>query len=747
VNWGSVRLGCVLLGLATVFSPAHGGAVDNSCKAASTGIDVQDARLQVTPDLTNDTLKLVISGRANISGMARTTEKPTKTVCWATIGDMFLVNDVVICSLFENNSGGFSGEDRISQDQGLSIFEQRTSIPLRGPDLSIKLFKYERVCADHVVIDINPASGTHIRSVNKFPLSLKDDRAEFELTSQALSEGLDIRIALSNEPYSVVTSPTPPKETPPPAPEPPMAGPRSWNDPIGGVHVQRLMLPILLSLAIALLFTFFEKTHPLKPEFNSVATHLRGPITLAMSFYAAGALFRYATEATSAAFSRDSGVSTTLFIRISDALHDATGSYARTPFELLFVTAFLAAASAVHYVVRRAVRRQHAFAHAFAFPSSVMFYGSGIAAAALAFSTAQWLADPFTKWLGYEIPALVISASYAGLAMATLGRSFGFSSLAKAGLALILTVTVFFPSEPVVLSQYGVNVGDNTAVWARFLTGRCAYLLYIATLTGFAFELATSVSLKDRLVAEWLLFLVILQNSGLTLANPTQAFAVTGVLLISSRWLLAPETPTAINPSPVKMNQSIERKHEQEVFPLIVGGVSAGIFLFQFILDTGGDQEHRHVLLSLSEVPVTFALGATAALTISRTGHILRGDSAALKAANVCSLIVATNLASALGSFQGRESLIGAFAGSLGVIAALILSGVAMYDLELAKAKDGHFEWKDLFKGTTLARAVPIASASAIAIFSALSPILIREVGDAFGSLLKEILPHVTAGK
>lgn len=180
MNWGSVRIGCALLGLAIVFSPARGGATDNSCKATSTGINVQDARLQVVPDLTNETLKLVISGRANVPETARTKDKPTKSVCWATIGDMFAVNGVYICSLFENNSGGFSGEDRISQDQGRSIFEQRTSLPLHTPDLSITLFRGERVCADHVVIDINPASGTHIRSINKFPLSLKDDRAELE---------------------------------------------------------------------------------------------------------------------------------------------------------------------------------------------------------------------------------------------------------------------------------------------------------------------------------------------------------------------------------------------------------------------------------------------------------------------------------------------------------------------------------------------------------------------------------------
>jgi hypothetical protein len=131
---------------------------------------------------------------------------------------------------------------------------------------------------------------------------------------------------------------------------------------------------------------------------------------------------------------------------------------------------------------------------------------------------------------------------------------------------------------------------------------------------------------------------------------------------------------------------------EREAFPFVVGGVSAGIFLLQVILATGSDEEHHFTALRLLEAAVTFALGATAALVLSRTGPLVRGDSAALKAANICSLIVVTNVAAYLVYLRDRESLIGALASSLGVIAALILSAVTMYDLKLAKARGGQME-------------------------------------------------------
>jgi hypothetical protein len=85
-------------------------------------------------------------------------------------------------------------------------------------------------------------------------------------------------------------------------------------------------------------------------------------------------------------------------------------------------------------------------------------------------------------------------------------------------------------------------------------------------------------------------------------------------------------------------------------------------------------------------------------------------------------------------------------ASDLGVIASLILPACVVYDLKRVRSSDGQFAWRDLFSGTTLAEGVPIISAAADAIFSALSTILVKEIGDAFGSLLRTVLPQIATG-
>jgi hypothetical protein len=118
----------------------------------------------------------------------------------------------------------------------------------------------------------------------------------------------------------------------------------------------------------------------------------------------------------------------------------------------------------------------------------------------------------------------------------------------------------------------------------------------------------------------------------------------------------------------------------------------------------------------------------------------LRGDSATLKAVNISALILVAGMASKLDSLNNREMLIATLVQNLYVIAALILCSFAALDLEQTKTAEGRLEWRDLFRGTALARGVPIVSAVAIAVFSAVSPIFLNEIGAAFGSILKAAL-------
>jgi hypothetical protein len=66
------------------------------------------------------------------------------------------------------------------------------------------------------------------------------------------------------------------------------------------------------------------------------------------------------------------------------------------------------------------------------------------------------------------------------------------------------------------------------------------------------------------------------------------------------------------------------------------------------LLFDGGQNSKRFPLLSLANVPRTFAAGAVTGLVLARLGPLLRGDSATLKALNISAVIMITNIAASL---------------------------------------------------------------------------------------------------
>jgi hypothetical protein len=66
------------------------------------------------------------------------------------------------------------------------------------------------------------------------------------------------------------------------------------------------------------------------------------------------------------------------------------------------------------------------------------------------------------------------------------------------------------------------------------------------------------------------------------------------------------------------------------------------------LLLEGGQNSERFPLLSLANVPRTFAAGAVAGLVLARLGPLLRGDSATLKAVNISAVIMITSIAASL---------------------------------------------------------------------------------------------------
>jgi hypothetical protein len=285
------------------------------------------------------------------------------------------------------------------------------------------------------------------------------------------------------------------------------------------------------------------------------------------------------------------------------------------------------------------------------------------------------------------------------------------------------------------------RIGDNARFWASFLCSSMAQFIYVAALTGFAFRVGND-EYDDRLAGQWLVFLLILLVASFSIANPTNALAVVGVALISCRWLL-PRPPSEATPA---FGADIDWELKETTFPFIVGGVAAFIFLIQFAFAARtGDFYQRFPLLDLANVPRTFALGAVAGLVLARTGPSLRGDSATLKAANISVVILIASLAASLVTLKGN--LIAVLTGNFGVVASLITCARGVYDLQRVRGSDGQFEWRDLFKGTTLAQSIPFVSAMAVALFSALSPLFMHEITNSVAALLQTNLSQIQSAE
>jgi hypothetical protein len=702
----------------------------NEACSAGHDIKVHNARLVIDPDVAAKSAKLTLSGRAAIPDAALSAPDPARALCLATLGDDFRVNATYVCS---NVSGGFRSEDQFEKNGDFSDFSLSTSLGQQQPIVLLHLDAGRSICVDRLLVEVHPGDHGRFSYISSMPSRLADDRAEFEIKSEGSAEGLNIQVFLDQ---SAVRTPESP---------PSLSGPKSWNEPIEGVRLQQLARVFAMSLTFAAVLAFFQRWSPLPTALRSLCHRLEICVATALAFSMTAAWMDFAGEVTSFLI-RDAAQFDRFLRWISNSMsfewvREVITGNPRMAVQSLLAVGALTVAGIVNIVVGWPLRRLGFVGQVAAFPLRVAFRGTLISAAAFLFSWLVFVCEGELQWAGFEAPALLVSVFFALIAASAVRDLFCLSRNQAIGLAALVAVTAFFPTDPVVLSTGGAAIGENTAFWAMFVGRFAAIFLYVAALTGFAFRVAEASGMSDRLVASWLIFLLVLQISSFGIAVPTNAFAVAGVVLASSPWLLA-AYDVDDDARTRSAAESLVWELEEETFPFIVGGAAAGIFLLQFIFEAStGDRPGEFALLGLAQVPRVFAVGATAGLLLARSGPVLRGDSAILKAANISALLIVSRMASELTSLRGRQGLIGVLASELGVIAALMLCAMLVYDLQRAKANDGHFEWRDLFKGTTLARAVPIVSAIAVALFSALSPIFIHEVGDAFGALLKNALP------
>ena len=714
----SLRLAGAIAALLIAMPVASTRADDTDCTEAK-GVVVQNARLLIVPNSDGITRQLTFSGIALVSDPKMLSYIPAHVLCERAIGENFLVNKTAVCGQFYLLSGG----DAV-KPSGTGIefsFSQR--VPSEGLAIQLTRDTTGKSCPSNpFIVEVRPGKDRRFLAINSLPKSLSDDRVEFEIASGANTRTLDIQVVVGGGGYESLNPPL------------------SLREPIKGIRLERLGQALLLSLLVALIFALLDRSHSFPAAFGQVSTYLRSPITTAMAFYMTGAVAECARSSVNLILSALL-VGPSRSEAFDRLLRDYRNFDLRSASELAALAAFLVVVLVIRLLLALPARSLGTAGRVMTFPLRVTTWATVIAMASTLFAMLILMIEVVTPWLGFEIPALMVSFVFALIGVRALRRLFDLSGSLVIVIGLIFTFAVLFPTDAVLRSAGVARIGDNTRAWAFFLSSSMAIFIYVAALTGFAFRVARSDDCDDRLAGQWLIVLLILLVAAFSIAHPTNALAVAGLMLVSTR-LLLPDPDEAA----VRRDADIDWEMNEETFPFIVGGVAAFIFLVQFAFAAGeGDFYRRFALLDLANVPRTFALGTVAGLVLARAGPCLRGDSAVMKAAYVSAVLLVASVAGSLVSLKGH--FVAVFTANFGVVAALIICALVVYDLPRVRNSEGSIEWRDLFKGTSSGQAVPFLSAMAVAVFSALSPIFMHELTNSVGTLLRANLSQVQSSE
>jgi hypothetical protein len=707
----SFRLAGAIAALLFAMPVASTRAGDTDC---TKGIVVQNARLLIVPNSDGVTRQLTFSGIALVADPKMPLCGPAEAFCLNAIGN-FLVNDTPVCAHFY----GLSGGDSVTPSGTGTEFSFSQQVSSDGPAIRLTRAAGDS-CSSSTpfIVEVRPGKDRRFLLIDKLPKSLNDDRLEFEIAPGADARDLNVMVLVSSSGEQALNPPI------------------SWHEPIKGIHLERLGQALLLSLLIALIFALLDNSHAFPAAFGQVSTYLRSPITMAMAFYMTGAVAECARTSAHFVLRALIGAPSTKEV-VFQLVRDHPDLDLSVASELAALATLFVAILVIRLLLVLPARALGIAERVLMFPFRVTIWATVIAIASVLFAMLILKIETVTPWLGFETPALTISFVFALVGVGALRRLFDLSGSRVVVIGLIFTFAVLYPSDAVLRSPQVARIGDNTRAWAFFLSSFMAIFIYVAALTGFAFRVARSDDCEDRLAGQWLIFLLILLVAAFSIVHPTNALAVAGLMLVSSKLLLPDRDETVF-----RRGADIDWETNEETFPFVVGGVAAFIFLVQFAFAAAeGDFYRRFALLDLANVPRTFALGTVAGLVLARVGPCLRGDSAVLKAAYVSAVLLVSSIAASLVTLKGH--FVAVLTANFGVVAALIICALVVYDLPRVRNSEGSIEWRDLFKGTSLGQAVPFLSAMAVAVFSALSPIFMHELTNSVGTLLRANLTQV----
>ena len=689
-------------------------------------ITTDSASLVLQPKVSRQLSVATLSGRAHAPSTALAALKPS-ALCLSSVGDGLQVDGSDLCVSMLRDSDSFGSKDAVTFANGVASFKISRPLYQSSERTIISLARGRRVCAGALGVEVRPGPQGRFTEISGLPNDLAPDHARIALGPGPQARDLSWSVAVI-QPATTAADEAPDDDRP-------QHGPRSWSAPIAGspLTVRALLRPIVLAISLLAIVVLFERRTLAVGDRVELWEDLRGPLKIAFGLVAAGTITQTAQA-----------LAPVLLHWLLSSVRDAPDVIAlltagpeprvlaTEPLQPVIVASLLVGAVTLRLLLGLSIFRADAAAGALVlFVPDVAVWGAALALVGALITSGAWIVEAHVV-LGFEGPALMISLLFSTAAVVGSRRLLGLGAKDALIIALIAALTVLFPTDPALTSTGTVTIAANTSEWTRFIADPAGRFLYAILLAAAALRLSGGASARS--VAAWTSLILAFEVASFGLSSLTNVAAFAAVAAVLPAWLFSAR---ADDRAATEIDDTQARR-----FAVRVAGGAVLIFLFQFIFRQGGGAGDRFTALALGTVITVAATGLVAGLLMARALPYRLGDSPTVKALAICLIIEAANVAASLDDIRGRTLFLGALSEEMNVMASLLFCTLVTFELPKIREQDGQMKWKDLFKGTSLANAVPIVSGIAIATFSALSPVLTTEVGKAFGEMLQASIPH-----
>ncbi len=368
----------------------------------------------------------------------------------------------------------------------------------------------------------------------------------------------------------------------------------------------------------------------------------------------------------------------------------------------------------------------------------------GVGLAAVVAATAAPASALVPAQFPYEPVALVVSLLVALVAAIGLKPLMGWGWRVAAGTALALCATIFFPAAPVLLSSGNApSAVENGLVWFSFLTqvsAPCVLVTALAVLAARAAAqpaAATTAGQHPRA----LLTCFVLSVAAFDIQTPLAA-ALLLVGMAAAQLILRPGNRPALYRTSQPLGGA------PWAWALGTGAAAAVILWLQLSHRTSNDPAALQLgaLLTVSTLYNTGVIAGLGALLLTRFPAVIRGQAGVAKALLLACVALVANMATGADFVLNTRKVLPVFVAMLPVATALLGAAIIAYDLPRARQELTGATLRQKLSGEGLPSLLALASGVAVAVATAVSPVLIKTLSAALTTLLTQSLPHALGG-